>query len=176
MFFQTMDWTGDGGPIFFDLRFADDILLFAGSAELINWWLHWGRSVPNSMLQKHKLWQLKRNHQGHWRPALVWRSKCWTSHLRINGCAACCPRLMQADGNTILTTDCNVRPMHFMLTKRFFATKWFQWPSEIFWCYDSSAVCFAGGHRKIYTNDVWKLDVHCRKLLRRVVGPPPDID
>ena len=37
MFFQTMDWTGDGGPIFLDLRFADDILLFAGSAELINW-------------------------------------------------------------------------------------------------------------------------------------------
>ena len=40
----------------------------------------------------------------------------------------------------------------------------------------TSVVCFAAGHRKIYTNDLRKLDVHCRKLLRRVVGPPADID
>ena len=40
----------------------------------------------------------------------------------------------------------------------------------------TSAVCFAVGHRKIYTNDLRKLDVHCRKLLRRVVGPPSDMD
>ena len=40
----------------------------------------------------------------------------------------------------------------------------------------TSAVCFAAGHRKIYTNDLRKLDVHCRQLLRRVVGPPADID
>ena len=40
----------------------------------------------------------------------------------------------------------------------------------------TSVVCFAAGHRKIYTTDLRKLDVHCRKLLRRVVGPPADID
>ena len=40
----------------------------------------------------------------------------------------------------------------------------------------TSVVCFAVGHRKIYTTDPRKLDVHCRKLLRRVVGPPADID
>ena len=40
----------------------------------------------------------------------------------------------------------------------------------------TSAVCFAAGHRKIYTNDLRQLDTHCRKLLRRVVGPLPDID
>ena len=39
-----------------------------------------------------------------------------------------------------------------------------------------SVVCFAAGHRKLYTTDLRKLDVHCRKLLRRVVGPPADID
>ena len=37
-------------------------------------------------------------------------------------------------------------------------------------------VCFAAGNRKIYTSDLQKHDVHCRKLLRRVVGPPADID
>ena len=40
----------------------------------------------------------------------------------------------------------------------------------------TSVVCFAARHRKIYTNDLRKLDAHCRKLLRRVVGPPADID
>ena len=40
----------------------------------------------------------------------------------------------------------------------------------------TSAVCFAAGHRKIYTTDLRKLDVHCRKLFRRVVGSPADID
>jgi len=39
-----------------------------------------------------------------------------------------------------------------------------------------SVVCFAAGHRKIYTNGLRKLDVRCRKLLGRVVGPPGDID
>ena len=40
----------------------------------------------------------------------------------------------------------------------------------------TSAICFAGGHRQIYTTDFRRLDVHCQKLLRRVVGPPADID
>ena len=40
----------------------------------------------------------------------------------------------------------------------------------------TSVVCLAAGHRKIYTNDIRNLDVHCRKLLRRVVGPPADTD
>ena len=40
----------------------------------------------------------------------------------------------------------------------------------------TSVVCFAVGHRKIYKNDLRKLDVHCRKLLRRVVCPPSDMD
>ena len=40
----------------------------------------------------------------------------------------------------------------------------------------TSVVCFAAGHRKIYTSDLPKLDVHCRKLFRRVVGLPADID
>ena len=36
------------------------------------------------------------------------------------------------------------------------------------------SVCFAAGHRKVYVGELRKLDVHCRKLLRRMVGPPPD--
>ena len=40
----------------------------------------------------------------------------------------------------------------------------------------TSVGCFAAGHRNIYPNDFRKLDVHCRKLFRRVVGLPADID
>ena len=40
----------------------------------------------------------------------------------------------------------------------------------------TSVVCFAAGHRKIYTTQLRKFDVHWRKLLRCVVGPPADID
>ena len=40
----------------------------------------------------------------------------------------------------------------------------------------TSVVCFAAGHRKVYVGELRKLDAHCRKLLRRMVGPPPDIN
>ena len=40
----------------------------------------------------------------------------------------------------------------------------------------TSVVCFAAGHRKLYVGELRKLDVHCRKLLRRMVGPPADVN
>ena len=48
-------------------------------------------------------------------------------HRPINGLAVCCPRHMQADGRAILTTDYQVRPVHFMFTNGFSVTKWFHW-------------------------------------------------
>lgn len=36
----------------------------------------------------------------------------------------------------------------------------------------TSAACFAAGHRKLCVGELRKLDVHCRKLLRRIVAPP----
>ena len=40
----------------------------------------------------------------------------------------------------------------------------------------TSLVCFAAGHRKLYVGELRQLDVHCRKLLRRMVGPPADVN
>ena len=40
----------------------------------------------------------------------------------------------------------------------------------------TSAVCFAAGSRKIYTNDLREFNVHGRKMFRGVVGPSADID
>ena len=40
----------------------------------------------------------------------------------------------------------------------------------------TSVVRFGAGQRKLYKSGLRKLDVHCRKLLRQVVGPPGSID
>ena len=52
---------------------------------------------------------------------------CWPHRRPINVWAVCWPRLMQAHGRMILTTDYKVRPVHFMFTNGFFATKLSQW-------------------------------------------------
>ena len=92
------------------------------------------------------------------------------------GLTICCPQLMHANGNTILTTDCKVLPIHFASTNGFFATKSFQRRLVNFFdVLIASVACFAARHRKISTNDRRKLDAHCRKLFRRSVGLPPDM-
>ena len=40
----------------------------------------------------------------------------------------------------------------------------------------SSVVRFGAGQRKLYKSELRKLDVHCRKFLCQVVGPPGSID
>ena len=40
----------------------------------------------------------------------------------------------------------------------------------------TSVVRFGAGQRKLYKSELRKLDVHCRKFLRQVVGPPGSID
>ena len=40
----------------------------------------------------------------------------------------------------------------------------------------TSVVRFGAGQRKLYKSELRKLDVHCRKLLHQVVGPPGSID
>ena len=47
---------------------------------------------------------------------------------------------------------------------------------QIFDSVVTSVVRFGAGQRKLYKSELRKLDVHCRKLLRQVVGPPGSID
>ena len=37
-------------------------------------------------------------------------------------------------------------------------------------------VCFGGAHRKVYKQDLCKMDIVFRRLLRSIVGPPGDVD
>ena len=48
---------------------------------------------------------------------------CFSSSTSHKWLAVCCPRLLQAQGNTIFTTDCKVRSALFILTNGFFARK-----------------------------------------------------
>ena len=114
---------------------------------LINWWLHSGRSVSNSTLQKQRLWQLKRNHRRHWRPALVWRWQGW-----FNGISTEIFWCYDYIGGCIL----RLRPEK----ARQFSVQ--AWP-DLTWLHRWFVLQL--GTAKIYTTDLRKLDVHCWKLL-----------
>lgn len=97
-------------------------------------------------------------------PALAWRLKCWTRRRPINGWASCCPQLVQAHGNTILTTDPKCGPcISFSQTDSFGQTDFNGISFKFFWCHDYTA--------QFLQMILPKLDVHCRKLLRRAAGP-----
>ena len=36
--------------------------------------------------------------------------------------------------------------------------------------------CFGAAHRKVYNQDLCKMDIVFRRLLRSIVGPPGDVD
>ena len=38
------------------------------------------------------------------------------------------------------------------------------------------AACFGAAHRKVYKQDLCKMDIVFRRLLRSIVGPPGDVD
>ena len=69
-------------------------------------------------------------------------------------------------------------------SKAFYANKWILCDKNVslnsrikfFDSVVTSVVRFGAGQRKLYKSELRKLDVHCRKLLRQVVGPPGNID
>ena len=40
----------------------------------------------------------------------------------------------------------------------------------------TSVACFAAEHRPLYTEDLRHFDIEFRRLVRQIVGPPPDTD
>ena len=80
--FQTMGWTSEMVGHLYWIFAKDDILLFTGSAEQRGYMVDTlvtslGKVGLKLNAAKQRLWQLKRNHQRHWRRALVWRLQCW---------------------------------------------------------------------------------------------------
>ena len=116
---------GDGGLL--DRRVADDILMFAGSAEQLGYMLDKLEGWSQTQRCKNKGFDNSSATTEDIDDPRWFGDWCWPHRRPINVWAVCWPRLMQAHGRMILTTDYKVRPVHFMFTNGFFATKLSQW-------------------------------------------------
>ena len=97
---------------------------------------------------------------------------------RTNGLDACYQHWTLATEKLTWTSVCRLHQGPSMRTNGFCVTKNNSLNSRIKF-FDSvvtSVVRFGAGQRKLYKSELRKLDVHCRKLLRQVVGPPGNID
>ena len=61
-------------------------------------------------------------------------------------------------------------------SKAFYANRWILCDKNVSLNSRINFFGFGAGQRKLYKSELRKLDVHCRKLLRQVDGPPGSID
>ena len=172
---------GDGMSHLLDLRFADDILLFGESAQAVGSMLDalvacleqvglklnasktkvlTTQAQPPSTLTTPaglELEVLEPTNSHKWLGCLLSTANTGNRQQDMNYRLQNASRAFQA--NRWILCDKNVS---IALRLKFFDAM------------VTSVVCFAAGHRKVYVGELRKLDVHCRKLLRRMVGPPPD--
>ena len=174
---------GDGGPPLLDLRFADDILLFAGSAEQLGYMLDKLVTLLGKVGLKLNAAKTKvLTTQAQPPKTLTTRAGLeigvldQSSSHKWLGCMLSTANAGRRQDDIDHRLQSAARAFH--VHKWILCDKMVSMASRLkfFDAMITSVVCFAAGHRKIYTNDLRKLDVHCRKLLRRVVGPPADID
>ena len=173
---------GDGGPPLLDLRFADDILSFAGSAEQLGYMLdklvtslgEVGLKL-NAAKTKALTTQTQPPKTLTTRAGLEIAVLDQSSSHKWLGCMLSTENAGKRQDDIDHRLQSAARAFH--VQKWILCDKMVSMASRLkfFDAMITSVVCFAAGHRKIYTTDLRKLDVHCRKLLRRVVGPPADI-
>ena len=174
---------GDGMSHLLDLRFADDILLFGESAQVVGSMLDalvtclgqvglklntsktkvlTTQAQPPSTLTTPaglELEVLEQTKTHKWLGCLLSTLNMGNRQQDVNYRLQNASRAFQA--NKWILCDKNVS---IALRLKFFNAM------------VTSVVCFAAGHRKVYVGELRKLDAHCRKLLRRMVGPPPGIN
>ena len=171
---------GDGGDKLLDLRFADDVLLFAKAHteaansldSLVAELAHVGL-----MLNASKTVLLTTEAQP---PASITTPAGTILNLVCQhkwlGCMLATPR----PGSNGLDVEYHLQQAH----KAFHANKWILTDKNVsiadrvryFQTVVTPVACFAAGHRVLYREDLNKLDISFRKLLRQVVGPPGGID
>ena len=174
---------GDGGPPLLDLRFADDILLFAGSAEQLGYMLDkLVTSLGKVGLKLNAAKTKVLTTQAQPPKTLTTRAGLeigvldQSSSHKWLGCMLSTANAGKRQDDIDHRLQSAARAFH--VHKWILCDKMVSMASRLkfFDAMITSVVCFATGHRKIYAGDLRKLDVHCRKLLRRMVGPPADID
>ena len=174
---------GDGGIPLLDLRFADDILLFATSSDeaarmldaLVACLKEVGLEV-NASKTKILTTQARPGKTLTTQNGLEMEILDATKAHKWLGCLLSTSNA----GNREADLDFRLQAT----SKAFYANKWILCDKNVslnsrikfFDSVVTSVVRFGAGQRKLYKSEFRKLDVHCRKLLRQVVGPPGSID
>ena len=174
---------GDGGIPLLDLRFADDILLFATSSDE-------AARMLDALVACLKEAGLELNASK--TKILTTQAQPRKTLTTQNGLEMEILDATKAHkwlGCLLSTSNAGNREadFHFRLqatSKAFYANKLILCDKNVslnsrikfFDSVVTSVVRFGAGQRKLYTSELRKLDVHCRKLLRQVVGPPGSID
>ena len=169
----------DGGEPLLDLRFADDILVFATSSQQAAYLLDElvvALADVGLILNQDKTKLLTTQAQppttittpGGLSVAVVDRDGChkWLGCI-LSGNNRGSHRLdleyhLQAASKTFFANR------NILCNKAVSLVKRLQFFDKIV----TPVACFAAGHRKIYKTDLETMDVHFRRLLRSVVGPP----
>ena len=174
---------GDGGIPLLDLRFADDILLFATSsveaARMVDALVTCLKEVGlalNASKTKILTTQAQPGKTVTIQNGLEMEILDATRAHKWLGCLL---STLNA-GNREADLDFRLQAA----SKAFYANKWILCDENVslksrikfFDSVVTSVVRFGAGQRKLYKSELRKLDVHCRKLLRQVVGPPGNID
>ena len=173
----------DGGRSLLDLRFADDILIFGTDYHVIGVLLD--KLVENLAAVGLQLNALKTK-------VLTTQAQPPSQLQTPNGLTI---SVLDRESShkwfgcmlttsTVQTTTCDVECRLQAAAKAFNANRWILCDPkvsiaqkiEFFDRVISPIACFAAGHRTVYRNDLHKMDVAYRRLLRSVVGPPLNMD
>ena len=163
---------GDGLPELLDLRFADDSLLFARSAQ------------DTAKL----LDDLVRCCFGVGLRMKVTKSKIVTSQAQApaqfchptrhtSGWVVCCPARVQKHILRMWTFFCRLLPGRLFANKEIFLDRngCLKQRLEFFDALVTPVACFAAGHRAFFHADIRQFDVEFGTLQWRIVGLPADI-
>ena len=166
-----------------ELRFADDILLFANSGPKIAQFLHKlivavGRAGLILNAEKSRVLANKAQPP----PALVIREDVVVKVLDRNrgqkwlGCMLTAAGSMRQRGDVLYHIEQGTKCFHsnrwILQNRKTLVLSRLKYFDSVV----SSRVCFASGQRTIYKDHLFKLDVSFRKLCRAIVAPPSDTD
>ena len=161
---------GDGGPPLLDLRFAVRILLFAGSAEQLGYMLDkLVTSLGKVSLKLNAAKTKVLTTQAQPPKTLTTRAGLeigvldQSSSHKWLGCMLSTANAGKRQDDIDHRLQSAARAFH--VHKWILCEKIVSMASRLkfFDAMITSVVCFAAGHRKIYTNDLRKLEVHCRE-------------
>ena len=174
---------GDGGIPLLDLRFTDDILLFATpsveAARMVDALVTCLKEVGLALnVSKTKILTTQAQ-PGKTATTQNGLEMEILDATRAHKWLGCLLSTLNA-GNIEADLDFRLQAA----SKAFYANKWtlcdknasLKSRIKFFDSVVTSVVRFGAGQRNLYKSELRKLDVHCRKLLRQVVGRPGNID